>query len=176
MGVDEDTAAIYYSKTKTIEVIGSSAVLLVDTRNALPAHPQPGAKVQNIILHYLEEGDIYFIETGKFTIHPVRKKIETGKEYHQRYPLDTNIFGKDAIKEIITSGLTDSQQKESVGLAFTLDPDKKNTSSSSGTGVKLVFKKGEHTAGYWARIKGKSTYSALHVHLDIIPFTVKIME
>jgi hypothetical protein len=63
-----------------------------------------------------------------------------------------------------------------VGLAFTLEPDKKNNSNGSSTGVKLVFKKGEHTAGYWARIKGTSTYSVLHVHLDIIPITVKIME
>lgn len=176
MGVDEDTAAIYNSKTKTIEVIGSSAVLVVDTRNAIPTHPQPGTKVQNIILHYLEAGDIYFMETGKFTLHPERKKIETGKEYYKTYPLDTNIFGKDAIKEIITSGLVDNQEKESVGLAFTLDPDKKSTSTSSGKGVKLVFKKGEYTAGYWARIKDKSTYSALYIHLDIIPISVKIME
>jgi hypothetical protein len=176
MGVDEDTAAIYYSKTKTIEVMGSSAILLVDTRNAIPTHPQPGTKVQNIILQYLEAGDIYFIETGKFTINPDRKKIETGKEYRKTYPLHTNIFGKDAIKEIITAGLADNQQTGSVGLAFTLDPEKENTLNSSGKGVKLVFKKGEPTAGYWARIKGKSTYSALHVHLDIIPITVKIIE
>jgi len=176
IGVDEDTAAIYNSKTKTIEVIGTSCILLVDTREAVPAHPQPGAKVQNIILHYLEEGDIYFMETGKFTIHPERKKIETGKEYYKTYPLHTNIFGNDAIKEIITDGLVDNQEKEAVGMAFTLDPEKKNTSESSGTGVKLVFKKDEHTAGYWARINGKSTYSALHIHLDIFPISVKIME
>jgi cyanophycinase len=176
MGVDEDTAAVYYSKTKTIEVTGSSGILLVDTRNAIPTHPQPGTKVQNIILHYLEEGDIYSIETGKFTIHPDRKKIETGKEYHKTYPLHTDIFGKDAITGIITAGLADNQQTESVGLAFTLEPDKKNNSYNSGKGVKLVFKKDKHTAGYWARIKGKSTYSVLHVHLDIIPITVKITE
>jgi hypothetical protein len=176
VGVDENTAAVYYSKNKTIEVIGSSGILLVDTRNAIPAHPQPGTKVQNIILHYLEAGDIYFIETGKFTIHPDRKKIETGKEYRKTYPLHTNIFGKDTFKEIITAGLVDNQQTESVGMAFTLEPKKTNTSNSSGTGVKLVFKKGEHTAGYRARIKGKSTYSALDVHLDIIPISVKIME
>jgi cyanophycinase len=176
MGVDEDTAAVYYSKTKTIEVIGSSGILLVDTRDAVPAHPEPGTKTQNIILHYLEEGDIYFIETGKFTIHSDRKKIESGKEYRKTYPLHTNIFGRDAVKEIITSGLVDNKQTESVGLAFTLDPEKKNNPNSSGTGVKLVFKKGKHTAGYWARINGKSSYSALNVHLDIIPITVKIME
>ena len=176
MGVDEDTAAIYNNKTKTIEVIGSSAILLVDTRDTLPAHPQPGTKIQNIILHYLEAGDMYFMETGKFTIHPERKKIETSKEYYKTYPLDTNIFGNDAIKEIITSGLVDNQEKESVGLAFTLDAKKKNISTSSGKGVKLVFKKGELTAGYWARIKDKSTYSALYIYLDIIPISVKITE
>ena len=42
--------------------------------------------------------------------------------------------------------------------------------------VKLVFKKGELTAGYWARINDKSTYSALYVYLDIIPISVKITE
>jgi cyanophycinase len=176
MGVDEDTAAVYDSKTKTIEVMGSSGILLVDTRNAIPTHPQPGTKVQNIILHYLEEGDIYSIETGKFSINPDRKKIETGKEYHKTYPLHTDIFGKDAITDIITAGLADNQQTESVGLAFTLEPDKKNSPYSSGKGVKLVFKKDRHTAGYWARIKGKSSYSVLHIRLDIIPVIVRITE
>ncbi|UCH93908.1 MAG: hypothetical protein JSV88_27080 [Candidatus Aminicenantes bacterium] len=45
-----------------------------------------------------------------------------------------------------------------------------------GKDAKLVFGKSEHTVGYRARINGKSTYSALHVHLDIIPITIKIME
>lgn len=179
IGVDEDTAAVYCGKTETIEVCGRSAVLLVDTRKAMKTPHLNGILVKNITLHYLEEGDIYFTETGKFTINPDRKKIEPGKEYNKSYSLHTNVFGKDAFMEIITSGLVDNLQKEAVGIAFVLEQYKKDTSGknfSSGNGVKLVFKKNEQTTGYWARINGKSTYSALHVLLDIIPITVQIME
>ncbi len=174
IGIDEDTAAVYRAKTKTVEVIGRSGVLIVDTREAVSEKFQPGAVFGDIILHYLEEGDIYQTETGTITIDPRRKKIEPGKEEYETSPLDTNIFGKDAIKEVIIAGLVDNRQKEAVGLGFRLEPAGKETARGKGKGVKLVFRKSEQTVGYYAEIEGRDTYTALNVRLDIYPVFVEI--
>ena len=175
IGIDEDTAAVYREKSKTIEVTGRSGILIVDTRNAETVSKKnqtglTGLNVKNIILHYLEDGDSYHIQTRQFTINNQRKKIEIGKEYYKTSPLNTNILGKDAVKEIITGGLVDNRQEQAVGIAFTLEEN------GGGQGVKMVFRKGRHTAGSWAEINGKETYTALYIYLDIVPISIKITE
>jgi cyanophycinase len=172
MGIDEDTAAVYQEKSKTLEVIGRSGLLIVDTRNAetVSKKSQKGLNVKNIILHYLEDGDSYHIQNRQFTINNQRKKIEKGKEYYKTSPLNTAILGKDAVKEIITRGLVDNQQEQAAGIAFTLEEN------GRGQGVKMVFRKGQHTIGCWGKINGKETYTALYIYLDITPITIKVTE
>ncbi|NIM10855.1 MAG: cyanophycinase [Candidatus Aminicenantes bacterium] len=172
IGIDEDTAAVYHEKNKTIEVIGRSGILIVDTRNAkaVSTKNQAGLNVKNIILHYLEDGDSYHMQTREFTINNQRKKIEKGKEYYKTSPLNTDILGKDAVKEIITRGLVDNRQEQAVGIAFTLEEN------GRGQGVKMVFRKGQHTVGCWEKINGKETYTALYIYLDIVPVTIKVTE
>jgi cyanophycinase len=175
IGIDEDTAAVYYDKSKIIEVIGRSGILIVDTRNAETVSKKnqtglTGLNAKNIILHYLEDGDSYHIQTRQFTINNQRKKIETGKEYYKTSPLNTAILGKDAVKEIITRGLVDNRQEQAVGIAFTPEEN------GRGRGVKMVFRKGQHTVGSWGKINGKETYTALYIYLDIVPISVKITE
>ena len=165
-GVDEDTAIIY--RDNTIEVAGSSGVLIIDTTNAKIKETPWGPKTKNITLHYLETGDSFNLETGQFHINPKREKIEKGKEYYKKYPLDTNIFGKDAVKEILTTGLMDNQQKKSEGLSFTLDEH------GSGRGMRLVFRKTAKTIGYLGEIADRESFSALHVALDLFPITVRV--
>jgi cyanophycinase len=170
MGIDEDTAAIFHAKTNTIEVAGSSGILIVDIRNASFPKSRKGFKGKNIILHYLEDGDLYHTQTGAFTIDNKRKKIEKGKEYYKTSSLNTDIFAKDSIKEIIAAGLVDNSRNHAAGIAFTLD------SKGRGKGVKLVFRKEKDTVGYWGETEEEETYSALYIYLDIIPITVKITE
>jgi cyanophycinase len=173
-GIDEDTAAVYRSKDRTIEVVGRSGVLLVDSGSAQLAAAGSGTsvKVRNLILHYLEAGDVYHLDSGTFSINKKRKKIEPGKEYYETSPLKSDIFARDAVKEIITAGLTDNRQSEAVGIAFTLGSDPKEKTDANG--VRLVFRKSKGTCGYWAKIEGKGTYSALNVYLDIVPVTVQV--
>jgi hypothetical protein len=165
-GVDEDTAIVY--RNHTVEVIGTSGILIIDTSTAKMKETQWGPKAENIILHYLEGGDSFNLETGEFLINAGRKKIKKGKEYYKKYPLDTNIFGKDAVKEILTAGLVDNYQDRSEGLSFTLDKE------GSGIGMQFIFKKTDKTIGYFGKIDGKETFSALHVAVDFFPITVSI--
>jgi cyanophycinase len=172
IGIGEDTAAVYREKSKTIEVTGRSGILIVDTRKAeaVSTKKQKALNAKNIILHYLEDGDSYHIQTRRFTVNNRRKKIEIGKEYYKTSPLNTDILGKDAVKEIITRGLVDNRQEQAVGIAFTLGEN------GRGRGVKMVFRKGRHTVGSWEKINGKETYTALYIYLDIVPISVKITE
>lgn len=165
-GVDEDTAIIY--RQNTVKVIGRSGMLIIDTTGAEIRETPHGPNAKNIVLHYLEQGDTFNTETGAFLINPERKKIEKGKEYYKTYPLDTNIFGKDAVKEILTAGLGDNRQSQSEGLSFTLEAD------GSGTGMRLIFSRGEETRAFYGKIDGRETFSVLHVSLDCFPISVRV--
>jgi cyanophycinase len=164
-GVDEDTAIIY--KDRTVEVVGRSGVLVIDTTDAVIEETAWGPRADNIILHYLGAGDSFNPETRTFHIDAARKKIKKGGEYYKKYPLDTNIFGKDAVKEIVTAGLVDNRQDRSEGLSFVLDKE------GFGTGMRFIFKKAKKTVGYFGKVEGKETFTALHVVLECFPITVR---
>ena len=166
-GVDEDTALVYQGNK--VEVLGSSGVLIVDVAKTSVKETPKGPKGKNIILHYLEEGDSFNLETKQFYIRPERKQIEKGKENYETYSLDTNILGGDAVKEIITIGLVDNLQEKSEGLSFTYEEN-----GSSFVGMHMIFRKTKDTAGYSATIRGKDTYSALNVCLDFFPIIVQV--
>jgi len=174
IGIDEDTAAIFYGDRNVVEVVGRSGVLLVDVSQVLPTARRGGVPIKNIVLHYLEAGDLYHLDTNRFEIHAGRKLIEKGKEYYDSSPLQTAIFGKDAVKDIITAGLVDCSVTEAAGIGFTLDKLENKNQSSIGNGVQLKFRKGKETQGYSGTIDGKETYSALNVYLDIIPVNVGV--
>lgn len=165
-GVDEDTALIY--SQNTIQIAGRSGILVIDIANANVTQTPHGPKAENIILHYLEPGDTYNPITGEFHINPKRKKIKPGKEYYKNYPLDTNILRTGGFKEILTGGLVDNKQDASEGLCFTLDK------TGSGTGMRMVFKKTPRTEGYYGKIRGSESFSALNVRLDFFPVSVRI--
>jgi cyanophycinase len=170
IGVDEDTALVFRSQSNTVEVAGRSGILLVDTRNIVSRQSPLGTTLEHIHLSYLEKGDRFNIKTGEYTVSARRNKIKKGKEYYETSPLNTHVFGKDAVKEILTRGLADNREQETAGLAFTLD------SRGIGRGIKLIFRKTADTSGYWGKIDGKETYSVLNVQLELTPISVKISE
>jgi cyanophycinase len=176
IGVDEDTAVVYRSINNTLEVVGRSGVLLMDIKNGRYGDIVSGHKRDvlylNLLLHYLESGDVYDIKQDTFTINKQRKLIENGKEYYKISPLKTDIFGKDSIKNIMTTGLVDNQNDHAKGIAF----DFSTKSKGLANGVRLVFRSSHGTRGYFGKIDGRQTYSALHVYLDIVPLVVTVEE
>jgi cyanophycinase len=165
-GVDEDTALV--CQGNTVEVLGSSGVLIVDVAKTVVKDTPYGPKGENVILHYLEAGDSFNLETGRFSIDAGRKPIEKGKEYYETYSLDTNILGGDSVKEIVTTGLADNLQEKSEGLSFVLEKD------GSGLGMQMIFRKTKDTVGYSGSVGDRETYSALNVALDFFPITVQV--
>ncbi|MCP4217983.1 MAG: cyanophycinase [bacterium] len=163
VGIDEDTAIVYDGSS--IKVIGNSGVIIIDTSKAVI---KKNNHTEGIVLHYLESGDTLYPGTGEFHIDETRSIIKRGDEYNDSYPTDTNIFGQDAVKNILTTGLTDNTLKQSEGLTFRMDEKGK------GKGLKLVFSKQESTAGYFGEIDGRDSYSVLNARLDIFSITVQV--
>ena len=173
VGVDEDTAAIY--RAGTIEVLGSSGVLVIDVTAAKAAgdltwSTAEGLRAKGIILHYLEEGDRYDIATKAPLPFPERKTIVEGKQENEDYPLETNLFGRDTFRAMMVDGMAENQKRETAGIAFALD------SKGRGTGSRWTLRKTERTAALYASIKDADTYTVTYLSLDIQPISIRVKK
>jgi len=173
IGIDEDTAAV--CRGDAVEVLGSSGILVVDAAAAKAAgdfawSTENGFRAKGIVLHYLEEGDVYNTATRTPLPLPARKPVEKGKEANVSYPLETNIFAPDAFRNMLVDGTAENQQGETSGIAFTLD------SQGRGTGSQWTLRKTEKTAGLYASIKDVDTYSVTYVSLDVQPVSLRVKK
>ncbi|MGG4498672.1 cyanophycinase [Brevibacillus reuszeri] len=162
-GIDENSAMVV--KGNEIQVIGASGMFLIDVSKTTLS--KKGA-YENVDVSYIEKGDKYNFATKQFTMDESKTLIPKGKEYYEGNSLNTNIFGSDAAKTALLDDLIDNTEKQSRGLAFSLDSDKK------GKGVSVVFSKTANTIGYYDASEYAS--SALHVRMDIIPIEVQVKE
>jgi len=173
VGIDEDTAAV--CRGGTIEVLGSSGVLIVDTSAARAAgnftwSTAGGLQAKDIVLHYLEEGDSFNVATRTPLPRPERQPIAKGKEANVDYPLETNIFAPDAFRNMLVDGLAENQQSETAGISFVLDGE------GRGTGSKWTLRKTAQTGAYYASIKDVDTYTVTYVSLEIQPVSLRVKK
>jgi cyanophycinase len=173
IGIDEDTAAV--CRGETIEVLGSSGIVIVDALAAKAAgsltwSTAGGLRAKDIVLHYLEEGDSYNVATRTPLPHAERKPIAKGKEANVSFPLETNIFAPDAFRNMLVDGMAENQQNETSGLAFILDND------GRGAGSKWTLRKTNKTGAYYASIKDVDTYTVAYVSLEIQPVSIKVKK
>ncbi|HEX7503474.1 MAG TPA: hypothetical protein VF451_08630, partial [Acidobacteriota bacterium] len=159
----------------TVEVLGRSGILVVDVAAAKAAgdyawSTDGGFRAKGIILHYLEEGDIFNIATRTPLPRPERKPIEKGKEANADYPLETNLFAPDAFRNMMLDGMAENQKGETSGIAFTLDGE------GRGTGSQWTLRKTERFAGLYASIKDHDTYSVTYVSLEVQPVSLKVKK
>lgn len=166
-GIDENSAMVVNNQEKSIEVIGTSGMLVVDTKNVVHDPKHKGSSIKNVKISYLEKTDKFFWETKTFALHP-KKTTTKGIEYYDPEPTHTSIFSSDAIKTVITDSLIDNTAKDAQGMAFVM----KN--KNNGEGFMLTFRKGADTEGFWGRINGVGSYAALNVYLDIEPIKLEI--
>jgi cyanophycinase len=173
VGIDEDTAAVCHGET--IEVLGSSGILVIDVTAARAAgeftwSTEVGLRAKNILLHYLEEGDRYDIATRTPLPLPERKPIVAGKQENVDYPLATDLFARDIFRAMLVDGVAENQKGETVGIAFTLN-DK-----GRGTGSQWTLRKTEHTAALYASIQDVGTYTVTYISLDIQPVSLRLKK
>lgn len=173
IGIDEDTAAI--CQGDTVEVLGRSGILVVDAAAAKAAgnltwSSDKGLRAKDIVLHYLEEGDIYNVATRTPLPRPERKPVVKGKEANVDYPLETNLFAPDAFRNMLIDGMAENQKGEASGIAFTLD------GKGSGTGSQWTLRKTDKTGAYYASIKDVDTYTVTYVSLEIQPVSLRVKK
>ncbi len=173
VGIDEDTAAV--CRGETIEVLGSSGILIIDASAAKASgnftwSTDGGMRAKDIVLHYLEEGDSYNVATRTPLPRSERKPIEKGKEANVDYPLETNIFAPDAFRNMLVDGMAENQKSETSGMSFVLD-DK-----DRGTGSRWTLRKTAQTGAYYASIKDVDTYTVTYVSLEIEPVSLKVKK
>ncbi len=164
-GIDENSAMVVRNEEKSIEVIGESGLVIVDLSEAKKTTDFPTA-MKDVSMSYIEKGDRYFWESKTFEITEDKPLIE--EPYYPESATNTGIFGEDALKQVLTYDLVDSDSDEAVGLAYELTSEKK------GEGFKLAFQETGQTQGYWGKIDGEESYAAINVSLDITPMEVKL--
>lgn len=167
-GIDENTALVYYSKTKTIESIGEGGITIVNVKNAKSEEKKKFTAYKNVEVSFIEKNDKYEIETGKFIINE-KKKLTTGNEYFNiEGSAQSGIFSSYSAtyQQLIAYNLVDNKaNKEIVTYCF----DDENTA------FKVIFSKTDKTKGYWTnKITGRDSYSFSCVKMDIIPIKIKI--
>jgi len=173
IGIDEDTAAV--CRGETIEVLGSSGILVTDVAAAKAAgnftwSSDDGLRAKGVILHYLEEGDCFDLASRTPLPRPERRSIVKGKEANVSFPLETSLFAPDAFRNMLVDGLAENQKAETSGIAFTLDEE------GRGSGSQWTLRKTERFAGLYASIKDKDTYTVTYVSLDVEPISVRIKK
>ncbi len=129
-----------------------------------------GFKAKGIILHYLEEGDIFNIATRTPLPRPERKLIAAGKQENDDFAMATDLFGRDIFKGMLVDGMAENKKDSVMGIAFTLD-DK-----GRGEGSQWTLRKTERFAGLYASIRDVDTYSVIYVSLDVQPISLKVKK
>jgi cyanophycinase len=173
IGIDEDTAAV--CQGDTVEVLGSSGILVVDVAAAKAAgnftwSTDGGFQAKGIVLHHLEEGDRFNVTTRSPLPRPERKPIEQGKEANLDYPLETNLFAPDAFRNMLVDGMAENQKGEATGISFVLDKD------GRGTGSQWTLRKTAQTGAFYASIKDVDTYTVTYVSLEIQSVSLKVKK
>jgi len=133
IGVDEDTAVVVYDND-TCEVVGASGVFIVDVSKMI--FIQETNLVNNVIVHYLEQGDKFSInrEDGSVKIIEINKKKLNGKNNQQgEIYYEPDIFGRNNFRKLCEKLLT--SQRNSV-VAFQLNDNLFNSyDSMSGNDI-----------------------------------------
>ena len=163
------------NRNNTIEVIGEGGLTIVNLTKIMftltgllcpPPEVSSNEKLQinginNIIISYIEKGDIYRPLSDKFDIKQTDDFDEEEYEDDKIY-VSTSIF--DDIKDAITVYLY--KKETTKGLAFEM------TAEEEGTGFLLTFGKGKNTKIYCC----DGGASAVNVHMNIEPVKVEVKK
>jgi cyanophycinase len=165
-GVAENTALIYNGKQKILKVAGTAGVTIVNTANATIKNVQHLPLIENVMISYLDEGDVYDITTK--TIIPAEgKKSTIGHEYYNNAnTLQTGIFSGNSTTflSLITIGLIDNKAVDKVqNINFT---DKE-------TGFLVTLSKTPESKGFYID-KPVDRYTVTGIRMDIAPVRITL--
>ncbi|MFN8134237.1 MAG: cyanophycinase [Bacteroidales bacterium] len=165
-GVDENTALIYNGKLKILKVAGAAGVTMVNTTDATISQVQNLPLIKNVMISYLDEGDVYDISTKKI-IPAEGKKSTIGNEfYNVSNPSQTGMFSGSATNflNLVTVNLIDNKAVNKVSnLNFT----------GMDTGFRVTLSKTPESKGYFTdKPNGIDKYTVIGIRMDIEPVQI----
>ncbi len=167
-GVDENTALIYNGKLQILKVAGAAGVTIINTTKTTISQVQNLPLVENVMISYLDEGDVYDISSGKI-IPAEGKKSTTGHEYYNNAnPALGGMFSGTATNflNLITVNLIDNKAVDKVqNINFT---DKE-------TGFLVTLSKTPESKGYYTdKPGGIERYTVMDIRMDIEPVKITL--
>lgn len=167
-GVDENTALIYNGKLKTLKVAGAAGVTMINTSDATVSQVQNLPLIENVMISYLDEGDVYDISTKKI-IPAEGKKCTIGNEfYNVSNPAQAGMFSGSATNflNLVTVNLIDNKAVNKVtNLNFT----------GQDAGFLVTFSKTPESKGFFTdKPGGKDRYTVTGIRMDIEPVKISI--
>lgn len=165
-GVDENTALIYNGKLKNLKVAGAAGVTLINTANATISQVQNRPQIENLMISYLDEGDVYDIATGNI-VPAAGKKSTIGSEYYNvANPGQTGMFSGTATNflNLITVNLIDNKAvKKVTNLNFT----------GQDSGFLVTLSKTPESKGFYTD-KPFDRYTVTDIRMDITPVKIEV--
>lgn len=165
-GVDENTALIYNGKLRTLKVAGAAGVTIVNTKDATINQVKNLPRIENVMISYLDEGDVYEIATGNI-IPAEGKKSTLGNEYYNvANPGQAGMFSGTATNflNLVTVNLIDNKAVTKVqNLNFT----------DANTGFLVTISKTPGSKGFYTdKPGGKDRYTVTGIRMDIEPVKI----
>lgn len=165
-GVDENTALIYNGQLRTLKVAGAAGVTVVNTAEATISMVQNLPLVENVMISYLEEGDVYDISTKKI-LPSEGKKSTIGHEYYTNANiLQSGMFSGSAVNflSLITVSLIDNKAVDKVQNINFADKE---------TGFLVTLSKTTESKGFYTD-KPADKYTVTDVRMDIAPVKINV--
>ena len=165
-GVDENTALIYNGKLKILKVAGAAGVTIVNTADATISHIQSLPLVENVIISYLDESDVYDISTNKIIPAEGKKSIIGNEYYNIANPAQAGMFSGTATNflNLVTVNLMDNKAVDKIqNINFT----------GKETGFVVTLSKTPESKGFYSD-KPVDRYTVSGIRMDIAPVKIVV--
>ena len=167
VGVDENTALIYYAAENKIQVIGENGLTLLKAEEVQINGTAPRLKIANLKFSYLEHGDEINLPDMKVTPAAHRFPIHGNEEYELLTPPQSGLLDTDApgFRELATRYLANNKMLNEV----------KSTGFNGTTGITVIISKTLQSRAYVSTGKnGKKKYTLENFRLDFEPVEIEI--
>lgn len=181
LAIDEDTAVVVHraegGTDLVADVIGSSAVLLVDLSRARCDGRPPQFRLKGARLNHLEHGDSINLRTREIHVAAERRAGQAlGPDvpgYHP-LPLDRPLFSSDilgyrALVDLMTRLVESPAGAEAVGLAF----DGQAAERHETPGYRFRLYRTPETRAWHCEASGGDDYTILELALDVAPISIR---
>ncbi|MBM3436571.1 MAG: cyanophycinase [Bacteroidetes bacterium] len=167
-GIDENTALVYESNRNFVKIAGEGGVTIFDISGASVRSVDSYPCIENIRIHYLENGDSFDLASGN--IQPQEgKKSTIGNEYYNiENPGQAGIFSgySAGFHDLITINLLDNKGTDRVQNLSFFDEHQAFQIT--------LYKTAESKGFYTDEPDDKDHYTVVNVQMDLVPVQISV--